>query len=252
MNLTQSIILFLPALIAGIIQGTTGFGFGIIVMLIYPHILGVIPSAGISQCVSAFLCLFMVVQYRKHIQWNLLVKPWIIYFPSYFAFIWFVTQINVNFLRPVLGVFLVLLSLYFLRFSSNIVIRDRWESALICVLLGAAVDAAFGIGGPPVVLYLMSVTKSKEEYLGTIQAFFFVTCVYGTCMRMFNGMLPADIVPALGISLFGMFIGVSISVKIVARLDSAKVKHIVYYIIGVAGMITLLNHFISEVKIWGN
>lgn len=239
------LVFLLPSVLAGFVQGLTGFGFGIIVVMFFQCFLDVVSSASISQCLSFFICMSLVIQYRKHIRWKLLVKPLIFYFPGYFACLRIVEGTDVAAMKPFLGIFLVILSVYFVRFSQKVSIKDTWLTVIVCALLSAACDAAFGIGGPPMVLYMLALCNDREQYLATVQSFFMVTCFYGICMRAANGMLTADLLPMMFAGLAGMLTGVFGAAKVVSKLDGEKMKHMVYYGIGVAGMITLANSLIT-------
>lgn len=232
--------IMLSALVAGFEQGITGFGFGIVVMMIYPYLIGITQAACVAQCLAVFLCLAMAVRYRKHIRWKLLLMPLAMYFPIYFAALTCVKGMDMDGLKPALGVFLVLLSVYFIRFSGKVSIRPTPMTALLCSGLSAVIDAAFGIGGPPMVLYFLSVTKEKEEYLGTIQTFFLVGSAYGTCMRALNGMLGPELIPVLGGGFAAMILGMAAAVKVVGYLNTEKIKKIVYVFIGAVGVSTIL------------
>ena len=47
----------LPALLAGLVQGVTGFGAGVLLMLFYPLLFSVAQSSAMSQCLCTVLCL---------------------------------------------------------------------------------------------------------------------------------------------------------------------------------------------------
>lgn len=58
----------IAAVFAGIVQGITGFGAGIVMMMILPMVLGSIPqSAGVSTAICVILSLQMIFLYRKHV-----------------------------------------------------------------------------------------------------------------------------------------------------------------------------------------
>ena len=59
--------IFLPALAGGIIQGVTGFGAGVVMMMFLPLQYSVVQSAGISSAICMILCAAMVYRYRKTI-----------------------------------------------------------------------------------------------------------------------------------------------------------------------------------------
>ena len=62
--------IFLPALAGGIIQGVTGFGAGVVMMMFLPLQYSVVQSAGISSAICMILCAAMVYRYRKTINFK--------------------------------------------------------------------------------------------------------------------------------------------------------------------------------------
>ena len=55
----------LPALLAGLVQGVTGFGAGVLLMLFYPLLFSVAQSSAMSQCLCTVLCLSVLLRYRR-------------------------------------------------------------------------------------------------------------------------------------------------------------------------------------------
>lgn len=71
-------ILFIST-IAGLLQGLTGFGAGIILMLYLPYLYPVIQCSGIIGIICLFLSLIMALQYRKFIELKKVLIPLSIY-----------------------------------------------------------------------------------------------------------------------------------------------------------------------------
>jgi uncharacterized membrane protein YfcA len=71
--------IFLPAFVAGIIQGVTGFGAGVVMMMFLPLQYSIIQSAGVSSAICMILCAAMVYRYRKTINFKKIIAPAIIY-----------------------------------------------------------------------------------------------------------------------------------------------------------------------------
>lgn len=59
--------ILLPAFVAGIIQGVTGFGAGVVMMMFLPLQFSVVQSAGVSSAICMILCAAMVYRYRHTI-----------------------------------------------------------------------------------------------------------------------------------------------------------------------------------------
>lgn len=236
----QLIWVTVPAFFAGLIQGVTGFGAGVFLILFYPSFFGVALSSAMCQCLSVSLCIALVIQYRRYVHYKVCLLPLLFYFPSYFLALSAAIRLDTDRLKPVLGIFLIVLSAYFTLFSDKIHIQANVRSAFVCAALGGIVDAFFGIGGPTIVIYFMAAVKDKKEYLGTIQAFFMTTCAYATAVRAVRGQIPVEIAPLLAMGMVTMVLGSFVSKAIVNRIDVQRMKQLVYGFIGVAGLITIL------------
>lgn len=243
--------MLLPALLAGLVQGVTGFGAGVLLMLFYPLLFSVAQSSAMSQCLCTVLCLSVLLRYRRSIRFRHCVLPLVFYFPCYFLALQQAVSMNTDALKPVLGLFLVILSVFLLYGSDRIHIKAGVPSAFVCAALGAVVDAFFGIGGPTLVVYFMAILPDKREYLGTIQCFFFTTSLYGTLMRFWKGQLTPDLLPMLVLAAVALLAGAALGGKVVDKIDTARMKVCVYGFIGVAGLITIAANWESLAALVG-
>ncbi|MGI6095176.1 MAG: sulfite exporter TauE/SafE family protein [Lachnospiraceae bacterium] len=233
------IFFILPAIAGGFVQSVTGFGCGIIIMMFYPILLGVIPSATINQCASIFLCLSIIIPYWKYANRKAIVLPLVFYFPIYLLLLQVATSINVDFLKPFLGLFLILISIYFIFANNKITITATPVTTFICAGLCASIDAFFGLGGPPIVIYFLNTTKDKKEYFGTLQTFFLTTAIYGTLMRTWKGVLTLELIPNIIIAVLSILIGAAVGKRLASRLNGEVLKKVIYAFIGFAGIITI-------------
>lgn len=231
--------LFLPALIAGLIQGVTGFGAGIVMMMVLPLQFSVIQSAGISSAICLVLCAAMVYRYRQTINFHQIIGPAVLYLAMSSISILFAQMINQKIMKVILGIFLMALALYFLFFSKKEVEPKGWL-AFFCIVISGICDGLFGIGGPLMVIYFLAKTHSKAEYLGTIQCFFLISVCYATFFRMVNGILTPDLLPGIGLGMIGIIIGLAIANAIVDRLDAQLIKKMTYLLIGLCGLFNIV------------
>ena len=232
----------LVAICAGVVQGVTGFGAGIVMMMVLPSIIGSIPSsAGISTAICTILSLQMAYTYRKHIDFKKIIYPAILFITIGTTAMYFSTMVNQALMKKVFGAFLIILSIYYLFFNKN---RERKKLSLtvsiFCIVISALCDGLFGVGGPLMVLYFLSTTHNTHQYLGTIQTFFFMTCIYNTCFRIFRGILLPEHLVFVAIGMACIVVGGFIGNKIVTKLDGALIKKLTYVVIGLAGIINII------------
>lgn len=228
------------AVIAGFVQGTAGFAQGIILMLVLPGIFGVLNAGALSQFASFFVCITLAVIYRRHISRKLCIRVWILYFPLFFMIHCWGKNADASVLRPLLGIVLIIISLFGIFFAKKIKIRPTWKTILICTALTAALDVFFGIGGPPMVILMLASTKSHEEYLGTLQATFACCNLGATLIRISTGQFPAELFSAMGVLMPALIAGILLARPAVRHITKEKSIPFVYATIGLAGLATFL------------
>lgn len=233
-------VIGLIALCAGILQGVTGFGAGIVMMMVLPYLFPLNQAAGVSCAIAIVLSLSMFWRYRRYIQIQKVIWPAVLYVAVSSISIIFSAMVNQAMMKKVFGVFLILLSAYYLFFNKS---REKERNLLVSVIfigVSGACDGLFGIGGPLMVLFFLGQTHSKEEYLGSIQAVFLVNLVYGTMMRMVNHILTPWHLSYIGIGMVCILVGLAAANKIVDRLDGEKIKKITYVVIGISGIMNVI------------
>ena len=233
-------VVFLTPIIAGLIQTVTGFGSGIFMMVFFPMLFPILGASAISSAISLAGTCTLSWHYRKKCQWKLTLIPALVYILVSSGAILLAPYLPTDLLKKVFGVFLMLLSVYFLVFSSKLKIKATLLSATVCGTLAGILGGLFGIGGPPMVIYFLAALDSKEEYLGPIQFHFFVTGVYMLFFRIYKGIFTMDMIPYVILGMAGMMIGKKIGTKIVDRINADTMKKLVYAFLGVSGFLNLL------------
>lgn len=161
----------LVSVVGGLIQGVSGFGFGIFAMTIFPSILPYLFGVGLSSLISLVGMTGLLIRYRRYIHWQYLPVPVVFYMIFSTIAINLSTRLEADWLKTYLGLFLIVLAVYFAFFGGKIKIKPNILTAFIVSALSGTLSGLFSIGGPPMVIYYLAITKSKEEYLGTLQTF---------------------------------------------------------------------------------
>lgn len=239
----QTIYIILLAAGASFIQRTIGFGFGIFIMTALPFLM---PSYGEAVTLSGLLSLtsatVVMVKYLKFVTWKRLL-------PIVASFIIFSTiaiclldKIEGQAMRRILGITLILISLYFSFFKARLqkLIRPTkgWQYGT-----GAAsgiMGGLFAMHGPPVVLYLIVSEPDKDHYMGMIQTYAVVTNITMLAVRAFNGYVTPAVGSSYIYSLIGLAIGVIAGNWAFKHIPNRLFTYIVYAYIGVSGLIILL------------
>ena len=243
--MTWLIILPLAAL-AGFIQAFTGFGAAAILMTVLPYAFSMLQAPGVTQIICTFLAATMAWHFRKSINFKLMLLPTVIYTVASLVVVPFVKNFDLHVLTIIFGVFLVALSIYSLTLDKKLKVSGSVGTLIGCSALSGVLGGLFGVGGPTMALYLIAVTQSKEEYLGTLQLLFVISNLAVTISRIANGIITFDIWPICLVGAVGILAGKHLGYKVGDKLDAEKTRTVVYLGVGLSGIITILQQTILK------
>lgn len=235
-----AIVIFLAAATAGLIQSVTGFGSGIMMMLFFPLLFPIIKASALSASIALVLAATLTWRYRRQCQWKLALIPACFFLITSSIAIYLVPYLPTELLKKVFGVFLIGLSVYFLTVSGKLKAKANLPTAMVCAGLSGVTESLLGIGGPPMVVYFLAAMDDKEQYLATIQFFFFVSGAYTMILRIINGIYTTDLLGYTAIGLAAITLGKFIGGRIVDRINAETMKKIIYVFLGISGIVTLI------------
>ena len=142
--------------------------------------------------------------------------------------------------KAVLGVVLILLSIYFLAFDKRITLKPTLKNSLIAGSIGGTINGLFSTGGPPIVLYLSHAIDDKMLYFAGIQFYFAVTNIYATIIRIINGVISWEVLMYSLIGFCGCMAGNFVGTKVFDKLDAKKLKVVIYVGMIISGLTMIL------------
>ena len=227
---------------AAFVQRVSGFGFGIFIMTVLPFLL---PTYGEATALSGLLALVtslvITFRYRHYILWRRLL-PILLTFLIVSAFaVGILAYAPELLLRRILGVVLILASLYFFALSHRIQLRPNLGIQVGLGTLSGLMGGLFGMQGPPAVLYFISATKSKEEYIAMAQCYFLLGNLFMTLFRARAGFLTASVFSGWLSGLAGVAIGTYIGAKVFRRIPLPFLRRVIYLYMALSGIVLLLS-----------
>lgn len=234
------LIMVFAAVAAALVQGLTGFGSGIVLMVFLPHILPISQSACVSTLTMFIGNALLVWRYRKALDFKRLIVPFIVYATVATWSVHLGTVLPVNTLKALLGGLLIVLALYFTFGRNAGSVRLPVVVTVIFMVVSGFFNGLFGIGGPLMALYFLTLASSKEEYLASIQTFFFMDTIYVTTLRFATNVLSMADVKFVAVGMVGAVIGTMVASRVVDHLNITRVKQCVYVFIALAGIFYLL------------
>lgn len=238
------ILIAFSALGASFIQRVTGFGFGIFIMTVLPFLMPSYAEATALSGMMALISAFVTsVQMFRYLDWR---KMWLILLVflvvSLFS-IRAVAALDSHLLRLVLGVVLILVSIYFFFVSGRIRLKP---SVPVQIGMGAAsgvMGGFFAMQGPPAVIYFLSCTDSKEQYMALISVYFVASNTMMTLFRAANGFVTSAVGMAWLIAVPAIAAGILLGSRVYRRIPIRLLRKIIYAYMALAGVIAIISFF---------
>ena len=239
---TAAIIILLLACLGGsFIQRVTGFGFGIFAMTMLPFLMPSYAEAStLSSSMAMMTSIYVMIKMWKHIQWKKLIIVLLMFLLVSFFCIRQVANIDSHHLRKVLGVILIFVSLYFIFINGKIKVKPTVPVQAGLGTLSGVMGGFFSMQGPPVVLYFLACTQTKEQYVALAQTFFALGNIVMTCFRATQGFVTGTVCKAWLIAFPMIVLGNWIGGKVFDKLSISLLSNIIYVFIGVSGVIALI------------
>jgi len=244
----SSIVLtiFLLSIGASFIQRTTGFGFGIFIMTMLPFLM---PSYGEATTLSGLLAITtsaaIVWRLRDYVTWQRLWPILLMFILVSTIAIFALTRIEDHILCRILGVALILISIYFMlfyAFQPAYQVANHEKMQVGAGTLSGLMGGFFGMQGPPAVLYFIQSESTKEHYMAMAQTYFLIGNVMMTGVRAYNGFFTTTVAVDYLYGLGGVIIGTLLGAYVFKHIPNRIFRYIVYAYICISGVIILITN----------
>lgn len=198
----STIYILLIIFVATLVRSTFGFGeslLGVPLLLFYLPIETAVP---LCVLISTFIAAILLLKDRKQVQFK--SAKWLIIFAvlgipiGLFALIYLDDKI----VKGVLGLFIVGYSVYSL-ISTNVfkLKTDNMWWLFVCGFFSGVFGGAYGLNGPPIVIYGDMRSWTPAHFRATLQAYFLPLSIIGLIGYWFHGILGAEVLNYFLISL---------------------------------------------------
>lgn len=235
------ILTALVALAGSCVQSSSGFGYAIICMAIWPMFMPFYTASILEAIAAFFMVIYIVVKLWKFIDWKLLLPPVIMATVTSLLGVNTLMALDEAVLSKIMGTVLLVLAVYFIFFSSKVHLKAGLVSGLAAGAVSGFCGGLFNIGGPPMVAYFLSVTDDKEKYNATLQMFFTINTVSVFLIHVFQGHVSGAMLPLVGAALAGTAVGTAVGMFLFRRLTMTGIKKVVYIFMMCAGSYLLLS-----------
>jgi len=235
----QSLLLF-GAFFAGLVQGATGFGSGIVLNAFWLHILE--PSAAISLNIVS--CLFVsalpIYKLRKTLDFSKLksfVFFGVIGIPTGLLIL---TMTDPSIFKTTVGFILVIFSIWKFK-SKDILINFKSNPALdkLIGFISGILGGFAALGGILPTIWVNLQRLPKDTQRGTYEPFIFITSIAAVISFYFAGFLTLDIFYNFLKVFPALMLGSWIGIKIYALINETLFRQVILGLIFLAGLVLL-------------
>lgn len=220
-----------------ILQTVTGFGLAIVVMAAFPLVLPFATSLAISSLLGAGHSVTALLTAGRNYRLSTIAPTAAAYFAVSALAAQLLDRQPPETMLRILGLFLILLSLYFLFGQRQLSLRPSLPAGLLAGAVSGMMGGLFSVNGPPLAVYYLATAQSNEEYLSNIRLTFLLTGFYTLGLRIFHGYLTSEALKLGGVSLLAMALGVLVGKQLVDRINADLLRKTVYGMMILSGII---------------
>jgi len=157
--------------------------------------------------------------------------------------IFILRETDENLIKPILGLIIILFSLYNLLKPNVIYIKNKLFTYLFGFIAGI-LGGAYNVNGPPIVFYASFKKWDPISFRATLQGYFFVTGILLVSSHMIVGNITYSVIQyyvfIVPVLLIGIFIGGKIHYKIEVEIFK-KYVYLLMFFLGLFLMFTSLS-----------
>jgi uncharacterized protein len=196
-------------LLAGFIQGITGFGAGLVAMPLLLLFLDAGTAVPLSMLNGLLITAFLCLQLRQHLEWRKILPLCIGCLPGIYLGVVLLKRTDDAIIRVLLGSLLIGYGAYSILARPGPARRhlSRWW-VYVAGFGSGALGTAFATGGPPAIIYTTLTGWDKDTIKATLSGFFFVTGTWMALAHAVAGLTTATVLGYLSGSAMAVLLGV--------------------------------------------
>ena len=246
------IIQIIVLIIAGFIQGMTGFGLGLVavgILVTFHSAKIVVPALLIIYLITNSILIYdhKEVVTKQYFYDNKIIKT----LPLLFAFTGLIVGtkllviLDTKFINLILGVILFLVSIYYMLIEFSIIqskinieisaIDNKLISSMITFISGL-LEGFLGLGGPPIIIYMFIAKFNKKVFILTFSLFFMFINPFRFILYLYNNLYNSHVINftiyIFTFILIGLIIGIITRKKVVTDKSFNRIVLFFLMIIG--------------------
>jgi uncharacterized membrane protein YfcA len=226
----------LAVFLAAVVRGFSGFGFSLLAITaisIFMPAREIVPSAFLLEIAAS---LNLIPSIWRHVDWRGMIWLVLGYVLALPFGVYALAQVPAPPLQLALGVFVIATAVLMLKgFHLK---KTPGPAAIVAAGAGSGLlNGAFGMGGPPVVLFYFSTRAAAEVGRASVIAFFLTTDILGSLELARNGLVTGQSFIQAAVWLPALLLGVAVGAHGFRHMDPDKFRRwVLVILIGLAAV----------------
>lgn len=226
-------------LLAGFVQGVTGFGSALVAMPLLSLFIDVKIAVPLCTLNSVVITTFLALRLKKHLDRKKILPLCIAAVPGMIVGVTLLKKVSSESLSIALGVLLVTYSCY----SLLVKIRQRRLHPVWSYMAGfssGAIGAAFSAGGPPTIIYATLNDWDKDEIKATLSGFFLFNSYLNATAHAVSGLTTVTVLTSFLYSAPFVLVGTVLGSHCYGRIERSLYLKVIFTFLILMGMVMIV------------
>ncbi|MFH2122533.1 MAG: sulfite exporter TauE/SafE family protein [Pseudomonadota bacterium] len=214
-------------LLAGFVQGMTGFGSALVAMPLLSLCIDVKSAVPLCTLNSVVITTFLALKLKKHLDRKKIFPLCVAAIPGMFVGVTLLKKVSSENLSIGLGILLVTYACYNLLIK----VRQRKLHPVWSCLAGfssGAIGAAFSAGGPPTIIYATLNDWDKDEIKATLSGFFLFNSYLNATAHAVSGLTTVSVLSSFIYSAPFVLLGTILGSFCYGRIDKSVYLKVIF------------------------
>ncbi|HZI68936.1 MAG TPA: sulfite exporter TauE/SafE family protein [Hanamia sp.] len=239
---STDILVLIISFFASLVRSTLGFGESLFAVPLFLLFLPVEIAVPLSVMLSIVIALFIVIQ--DHAKIHIQSAKWLIIYaiPGIPLGLLILIYGNEIFIKTTLGFLIIIYSLYSLFGKTKRSLKDDNKAGLfLCGFLSGVFGGAYGLNGPPLVVYGNLRNWTAKHFRATLQAYFLPVSFIGFLGYYVKDLVTAEVTHYFLISLLTSIPAIFIGRFLNHKLNEGSFFKFVYWGLLMVAIVLIVN-----------
>ena len=230
----ETIALASIVVVAGFLQGLTGFGFALVALPLLGLFIDIKTSIPLIIMLALCISVALSVQLRSSINFKSIYTLMAATIPGIPLGVYALKNIPAEYLAITLGIIMVSFTSYQLLAKPAPRHLGIFPTALAGFLSGI-IGGSIGAGGPPVIIYSTIQPWSKNQAKATLTFYFAISGALISMTHAYSGLITQEVMHLFLISLPSLAIGIFLGTFAYTRISDHGYKKLAFVLVFILG-----------------